>query len=97
MIVLVDTDTSAERIKIDVTGSEVWSLAFSPDSKTLAATSGWETGQTHLYEVATGKEIRTINTPAIRTPALTFSPDGSKLVCGMADTSVLIWDLQAER
>ncbi len=37
----------------------------------------------------------TIETPAIRTPALTFTPDGSKLVCGMADTSVLAWDVAA--
>ncbi len=95
-IVLVDSDTCHEKLQIEVAGSDVWALAFSPDGKTLAATSGWETGQIHLYEVATGREIRTINTPATRTPALAFSPDGSKLVCGMADTSVLVWDLQAK-
>ncbi len=93
-IVLVDANTCREIHQMEVAGSDVWSLAFSPDSKTLAATSGWETGQIHLYEVATGRESRMIETPAIRTPALTFTPDGSQLVCGMADTSVLVWDLQ---
>jgi RNA polymerase sigma factor (sigma-70 family) len=92
-IALVDSQTSRESLRIEIPDSDVWSLAFSPDSKTLAATSGWETGQIHLYEVATGKEFRTIETPAIRTPALTFTPDGSKLVCGMADTSVLVWEV----
>ncbi len=95
-IVLLDVDTCREKLRIDVAGSDVWSVAFSPDGKTVAATSGWETGQIHLYEVATGREFRTIETPAIRTPALTFTPDGSKLVCGMADTSVLVWDLHAK-
>ena len=93
-VVLVDAETCRETMQIEVDGSEVWALAFSPDGKTLAATSGWETGQIHLYEVATGNEIRVIDTPATRTPALTFSPDGSKLICGMADTSVLVWALQ---
>ena len=68
-------------------------MAFSPDGRTLAATTGWETGQIHFYEVATGREVRTIDTPAIRTKALAFSPDGSKIICGMADTSVLVWDV----
>ena len=95
VITLLDVETLEERHRIEVMGSEVWSLAFSPDSKTLAATTGWETGQIHLYDVATGKEFRTIATPAIRTPALTFTPDGSQLVCGMADTSALMWDLKA--
>ncbi len=95
-IVLVGAGTSREIHRMEVAASDVWSLAFSPDSKTLAATTGWETGQIHLYEVATGKEFRTIETPAIRTPALTFTPDGSQLICGMADTSVPVWDLQPQ-
>ena len=95
-ISLLAADTCCEQFKINVAGSDVWALAFSPDGKTLAATTGWETGQIHLYDVATGHEFRTIETPATRTPALAFSPDGSKLICGMADTSVLVWDLQAK-
>jgi RNA polymerase sigma factor (sigma-70 family) len=92
-IILLDSETIHEKLRIEVPGSMVWALAFSPDGKTLAATTGWETGQVHFYEVATGRELRTIDTPAIRTQALAFSPDGSKLVCGMADTSVLVWDV----
>ncbi len=95
-IVLVDADTCREKHQININGSDVWALAFSPDGKTLAATTGWETGQIHLYDVATGQEFRTIDTPAIRTPVLTFTSDGTKLVCGMADTSVLIWDIGAK-
>ncbi len=95
-IVLLDADSCRERHQIEIAGSDVWALAFSPDGKTLAASTGWETGQIHLYDVATGTEVRTIDTPAIRTPVLTFSPDGSKLVCGMADTTVLLLDIGAK-
>ena len=93
IITLLDSDTGKELRRITVAGSEVWAVAFSPDGKTLAATSGWETGQIHLYEVATGRELRTIETPALRSRALAFTPDGNQLVTGMADASVLVWDV----
>ena len=91
---LLDTETTKEIRRITVPDSQPWALAFSPDSKTLAATSGWETGQIHVYEVATGKEIRTIQTPPLRSSALAFTPDGKQLITGMADASVLIWDVE---
>ncbi len=94
-IILLDNKTFAEKLRIVVPGSEVWAMAISPDGKTLAATTGWETGQIRLYDVATGREIRTINTSAIRKSALAFSPDGAKIACGMADTSVVLWDVPA--
>jgi WD40 repeat protein len=62
-------------------------------AKTLAPT----TGRIHLYEVATGQETRTIDTPPLRSRSLAFTPDGQRLVTGMADASVLIWDVRAER
>ena len=93
-ILLLDTSTGKEKVRMEVPGSPVWALAFSPGGKTLAATTGWEQGQIHLYETATGKETRLLNTPPIRTSALTFTPDGSRVITGMADTSVLVWDLR---
>ncbi len=97
VIRLVDTTTGKEQHAMTVEGSEVWAMAFSPDGKTLAATSGWDAGQIHLYDVATGKETHTIDGPTFRSPALAFTPDGSRLVTGMADGSVLVWDLKAGR
>jgi WD40 repeat protein len=94
-ISLLDSGTGKEKLQVAVAGSEVWALAFSPDGRTLAATTGWRQGQIHLYEAATGKEVRTIASPPFRNSALAFTPDGASLVTGMADTSVLVWDLRS--
>jgi RNA polymerase sigma factor (sigma-70 family) len=93
-ILLLDGETGKEQFHIDVPGSSVWALAFSPDGKTLAYTTGWAQGEIHLYDVATRKETRTITTAALRTSGVAFTPDGSRLISGMADTSILVWDLR---
>lgn len=92
---LLDAATGKLFHQMGVEGSEVWAMAFTPDGKTLAATSGWEEGQIHLFDVATGKEVRTIHCPPLRSPALVFLPDGKRLVSGMADGALLVWNVAA--
>ena len=102
-IVVLDTETGKEKVRIAVTGSEVWALTFSPDGKSLAATSGWEAGRIGLYDVATGKPIQLLETPPLHPrqqpwrlpPVLTFTPDGKRLITGMSDDSILVWDVQS--
>jgi WD40 repeat protein len=55
---LLNDETGRETLEIAVASSEVWATAFSPDGKTLAATTGWGTGRAHLDDVATGQETR---------------------------------------
>jgi WD40 repeat protein len=93
-LIILNSQTGKETHRIPIRSTEVWALRFSPDSKLLAATTGRDPGAIHLYEVANGREIRRIRTPMIGTPALAFAPDGSMLASGMADTSVLLWDLR---
>lgn len=93
----IDAGTGKDLRRVEVPGSELWAMAFSPDGKTLAATSGWETGEIHLYEVESGREARTIVSPPLRSSALAFTPDGSRLVSGMADGSILVWDVRPAR
>ncbi len=65
-------------------------VALAPDGKTLAATT--PNGTIQLWEVATGKEIRTIQAPAGSGGGLLFSPDGKLLAGRGADQSIRLWD-----
>jgi WD40 repeat protein len=73
-------------------------LAFSPDGRVLA-TAGRDA--ITFWEVATGKELLRIPRHENFRSAfgdsfvscLVFSPDGRQLATGLADTSILVWDL----
>ncbi|MCT9137922.1 nSTAND1 domain-containing NTPase [Streptomyces violarus] len=67
---------------------EVAALAFSPDSRTLAASN--ERG-VHLWDLATSQIRRTLPTRS-RAAAVTFSPDGHTLAIS-AGTSVELWNI----
>jgi RNA polymerase sigma factor (sigma-70 family) len=73
----------------------VKALAVSGDGTRLAAALRGESQQSlvHLWNLTTGKKIAAL--PGHRGPVNTvaFSPDGSRLASGSADTTVLIWDL----
>lgn len=72
-------------------------IAFSPDSKLLAA-GGW--GKVVLYETATGQPLRVLekNGPRLRVGCLAFSPDGQLLATGwgaqQTGGEVELWDVK---
>jgi hypothetical protein len=74
-------------------------VAFSPDGKQLASTSGtWSepeiVGEVKLWDVATGKELLTL--PARDTKAVwsvCFSPDGKTLVTASRDHTIRLWEV----
>jgi WD40 repeat protein len=76
-------------------GGELRCLAFSPDGKTLVAPSSGVS----FYDVATGKELRRIETSG---HAFALSPDGKQLVTGedhfldkkRPDAFLHLWDAQ---
>jgi hypothetical protein len=59
---------------------EIWSLAFSPDSKTLA-TASWD-GTVKLWHVATGQELFSFDAGGGVAWCATFSPDSRLLAFG---------------
>ncbi|NTW03506.1 MAG: WD40 repeat domain-containing protein, partial [Oscillochloris sp.] len=76
-------------------------VAFSPDSTTIgAASEGWraEPGAVWIWDVASGTELHWLSidddthflAPAKR---LTFAPDGTQVLMGLADGSILRWSL----
>ena len=66
----------------------VWSVAFSPDGKTVASS---DSATIKLWEVSSGKNTQTLRGGLQN---LTFSPDGKLLV---APRARLLWDLQAKK
>jgi WD40 repeat protein len=70
-------------------------VAFSPDGKTLAMAS--QTGNVHLWDVASGKRLETLKGHSSAAQAVVFSPDGRTLASGGADHTVRLWNVQTRR
>lgn len=73
-------------------GQEVWSVAFSPDGKTLATTGAG--GSVILWDVE--KRIRRgepLQKHTEHVNSIAFSPDGKTLASGSADGTVMLWNV----
>jgi WD40 repeat protein len=94
----------------EVKGPRGWglALAFSPDGRVLGSTAAQETiygpggvrqpsFPVRLWEVATGKERARFAGHQGTAHALAFQTDGTALITGGADGTVLLWDLTGRR
>lgn len=70
------------------------SFAFSPDGSYLAATGD---GNVLLLSAETGEEVSTLNAGGRSVLSLSFMPDSDRLVIGIDDGTVLLWDLSLLR
>lgn len=70
--------------------SAVNGLAFSPDGHTLYSVG--DDGTLRIWDVATGRELRSIKAHEGRALSLSLSGDGTRLATGGEDGIVRIWD-----
>ncbi len=72
--------------------SSVISVAFSPDGK--LALSGSEDNTLKLWEVASGRELRTFKGHSNSVLSVAFSPDGELALSGSWDSTIRLWNIQ---
>ncbi|MEG4632638.1 WD40 repeat domain-containing protein [Microcoleus sp. AR_TQ3_B6] len=80
-----------ERNRLETHSNLVSSVSFSPDGKTLASGSYDKTIK--LWDITTGKEIRTLQGHSSSVNSVSFSPDGKTLASGSVDNTIKLWDI----
>ncbi|MBD2340125.1 hypothetical protein H6G64_24465 [Calothrix sp. FACHB-156] len=68
----------------------VYSVAFSPDGKTIASASADNT--VRLWNASTGKEITTLNGHSDAVYSVAFSPDSKTIASASKDKTVKLWN-----
>jgi WD40 repeat protein len=90
-----DVSTGKSQLRVYPHAGYACSVAFSPDSKWLA-TGGSEDGLIKMYDVASGRLVRTIPTPDVSIYAMGFTSDGRYIVvnhslANRADSSMRVF------
>ena len=71
--------------------SRVDSMAFSPDSTSLA--TGCSDGNVHFWDAETGRHTQTLTGHTDRINAVAFSPDSRTLATGCGHGTLRLWDV----
>ncbi|HJZ56606.1 MAG TPA: sigma-70 family RNA polymerase sigma factor [Gemmataceae bacterium] len=83
---------------MNLTGHErtVTAVAFAPGGRVLATADGDGAPHTiRFWDVVTGQELARLAGHASNVTSLAFSPDGRRVVAGLNNGTVLVWDTPA--
>ncbi|MGH9752663.1 MAG: WD40 repeat domain-containing protein [Blastocatellia bacterium] len=95
IVKLWDAQTGQELATLEGHDFDVYSVAFSPNGKTLASGSGDNTIK--LWDPQTGQELATLKGHGRRVRSVAFSPDGKTLASGSEDDTVKLWVADARQ
>jgi hypothetical protein len=87
-----DVLTASEVLALPTTPNNA-KAAVSPDGRLLAALT--PKGEILLWDLRRGKELRHLTGFVAQVTSLTFSPDGRRLISGLTDSTLLVWDVGA--
>jgi WD40 repeat protein len=90
-IVLWETGSGQERLRLAMNDGPVSPVAFAPDGRLLASVGRAEA--IHLWDTWTGEKVGRLTGHRGWVNSLSFVPDGKTLASGGADSTVLIWDV----
>jgi WD40 repeat protein len=96
-VALWELATRQIRMQMDLPGGKRSLPAFSPDGKRFAVATYEPDRRVYIYDMANGKKASVVEGFRGTVNSLAFSTDGQRLVTGMSDTTVLVWDLAALR
>ncbi len=86
---LYDAQTGQELAQCAGHIHHVFNIAFRPDGETLASVAGGQDSTIRMWDVHTGKNLRTFKFQAWD---IAFSPDGKTIVCGDSSHKVHLLD-----
>ena len=70
-------------------------MSYSPDGKTLASASLDKTVK--LWDVSTGKELKTLNGHQSSVNSVSYSPDGKTLASASSDNTIILWNFNLDK
>jgi WD40 repeat protein len=93
-VLLFDCRTMTPVKTLGPVAERIYRIAFSPDSKRLAAAYWTEEYSAVVWEVETGKQSLRLNHKG-NCRSIQFSPDGSRLLTVGADGRPILWDARS--